>query len=480
MGVIRLGLNNTTDAVYSKTYLEVDYDNEDIKPEGDKVTIGESNVTIDLAIIIVKDGGIYTNAFQYFNNDIVKLTMLGHGTAKLYKAPLSAFNNLCTKLSKFNLVLISGVCELVSDTETLLDILIDRYDVYDNLIFIDDGNVSLSLNTLFNNCVSMRKNADVAIYSEVAIRDMLNLYNRDILAARLNTALLISTLRARRNLYISKEDKAAIERNVHSKYNSTLDKMLEISSKSDNHLIKKPGAIKTLTNFVGYNECTQLKRLVLATKNNFDDPNYAKLCTLLYNSTYKMLSYGFSYGVKMRSYDIEGIDIKLPFAFAIYNDINDNLFIDNKHYVISFEFLGLLCGGVEKIYSENSLTHSEFEISGEFGSHEMLDKLENVKSLRKMVDTIDTEYICQENYLRELTEIVVKLEKMGYYVYEFDRHGMSLVVNNMVNSDTALNDINAVISNSFIEKAISRTHIIKDNTRRHWFIGYYGDNTKVY
>lgn len=75
--------------------------------------------------------------------------------------------------------------------------------------------------------------------------------------------------------------------------------------------------------------------------------------------------------------------------------------------------------------------------------------------------------------MRKLTEIVVKLEKLGYYLYGFDRHGMSVVVNNMVKSETALNDIHAVIADSFVEKAISRTHVIKDNTRRHWFMRYY-------
>lgn len=480
MGTIRLGLNNDSEAVYSKTYLEVDYDNEEIKPEGDKITIGDSNVAIDLAIVIVKNGGIYTNAFQYFNDDIVKLAMIGQGTSKLYRVQLTTINNLCAKLSKFNLVLISGVCELINENETLLDILVDRYDVYDNLVFIDEGNVSLSLNTLFNNCMSIKNNSDTVIYSEVAVRDMLNTYNSYILAARLNTALLVSTLRARRYLYIDTNSKIDIENKLRDKYDSTLNKMLSISNKCNNFLVKKPGAIKDITNFVGYNKCTQLKRLVLATKNNFDDPEYSKLCTLLYNSTYKMLSYGFSYGVKMRSYDIEGIEIKLPFAFAVYNDINDKLFVDNKHYIVSFEFLGLLSGGVEKIYSDNLLSHSDFEVSGEIGSCEMLSRLGRVKELRKMVDIIDIESICQENYMHELTEIVVKLEKLGYYIYEFDRHGMSLIVNNMVNSDTALNDIHAVIENSFIEKAISRTHIIKDNTRRHWFIGYYGDNTKEY
>jgi len=473
MGVIRLGLNNDSETVYSKAYLEADYDNEEIKPEGEKVAIEDSNVVIDLAVVMIKDGGIYTNAFQYFNNDIVKLAMLGHGASKLYKVSYSTINNLCAKLSQFNLVLVSGACELISDKETFLDILVDRYDVYDNIVLVDEGNVSLSLNTLFNNCFT-KSNTKSIIYSEIAVRDMISLYNNDIQAARLNTALLISTLRARRALYIDRISKKELESKLMARYNNTLNAMRQISEKAENSGVKSPGTLRDITKFAGYNRCTQLKRLVLATKNNLNDPEYTKLCTQLYNSTYKMLSYGASYGVKMRSYEIEGIDVKVPFAFAIYNDINDNLFVDDKHYIISFEFLGLLSGGVSKLYLENSLTHSDFEVSGEIGSQEMLDKLSQVKALRAMVDNIDLEFVCQENYMRKLTELVIKLERLGYYIYEFDRHGMSLIVNNMVKSETALNDIHAVIENSFIEKAISRTHVIRDNTRRHWFMGYYG------
>lgn len=471
---IRLGLNNDTDEVYSKAYLEIDYDNDEIKSDYDKVTIVGSAVEIDLAIVIVQNNEIYTNAFQYFNDDIVKLAMLGKGTSKLYKVPLTALSNLCNKLRKFNLVLISGVCQLINEKETFLDILLDRYDVYDNLIFIDDG-VSLSLNTLFNNCMLKTNKADTVIYSEVAVRNMLNLYNDDMRIARMNTAMLISVLRARRCLYISSENKAELERKLLDRYNATLNKILDIRDKDSNFLIKKPGAIRDITRFVGYNKCTQLKRLVLATKNNFNDTNYANLCLNLYNSTYKMLSYGLSYGVKMRNYSINTSDIKIPFAFAVYNDINDKLFIDNKHYLISFEFLGLFNGGVEKIYEENSITHSDLELDSienyDTETNRQL-KLKEVRTLRDLVDTIDINSIEQDDYMKKLTEIIVQLEKLGYYVYRFDRHEMSITVSKTVKSIDALNDIHRVIKNSFIEKAISRTHIIDDNRRRYWFMHY--------
>ena len=83
-----------------------------------------------------------------------------------------------------------------------------------------------------------------------------------------------------------------------------------------------------------------------------------------------------------------------------------------------------------------------------------------------MLDIINIDYIDIDKYLRELTSIVVSLEKKGYYLYRFDRHQLSLIVSNQVNDDRALADIASIIKDSFIQKAILKTFVIKDNTKR--------------
>lgn len=459
MNVGKLGLDSDDSIACSKTYLEVDYDNGEIGVDTDKNSASTHSNVIDLAIIIVRNGSIYTNAFQYFNSDIVKLAMIGKETSKLYKVNLQTFNNLCEKLKQFNLVLISGGCEQLSNGRTLIDMLIDSYDVYSNIVFIDEGEVSLTHNSLFGTCSSTNEKSDATIYSDVALSDMIHTYNSDIESARLNTALLISLAQAYRKLYVSSTDKLELENSLNKRYNSILSKMQDISSKNTNFTVKKPGALRNISNFVGYNKCTQLKRLVLATKGSFDSDEYDRLCIKLYNSTYKMLSYGLSYGVKMRKYNANGTELKLPFAFAIYNDINDKLFIDNNNYVISFEFMGLMCGGVNRLCKDNSLDISSL-------STQEQDYNSTTKKLRKMIDVVDINYIDTDSYLRELTLIITDLEKRGYYIYRFDRHQLSLIVSNQVDKDIALDNINSIIKNSFIQKAILKTYIIKDNIRR--------------
>lgn len=459
MNVGKLGLDSDDSVACSKTYLEIDYDNDEIDVDTDKnETYTHSNV-IDLAIIIARNCSIYTNAFQYFNSDIVKLAMIGKEVSKLYKINLQTFNNLCEKLKQFNLVLISGGCEQLSNGKTLIDMLIDNYDVYSNIVFIDEGEVSLTHNSLFDTCSTISEKSDTTIYSDVALSDMIHTYNNDIESARLNTALLISLAQAHRKLYVSSSDKTELENRLTKKYNSILNKMQDISSKNNNFVVKKPGALRNISNFVGYNKCTQLKRLVLATKGTFGSDEYDRLCIKLYNSTYKMLSYGLSYGVKMRKYNANGTELKLPFAFAVYNDINDKLFVDNNNYVISFEFMGLMCGGVDKLCKDNYLDIPSFVTQEQ-------DSNNTNRKLRKMLDIVDINSIDTDKYLRELTSIVIRLEKKGYYLYRFDRHQLSLIVSNQVDEDIALANIISIIKDSFIQKAILKTYLIKDNTKR--------------
>ena len=455
----KLGLDSNDNVACSKTQVEIDYDNDEIGADTDKNNTSTNSNVIDLAIIIVKNGSIYTNAFQYFNSDIVKLAMIGKGTSKLYKVSLLTFNNLCEKLKQFNLVLVSGGCEQLSNGKTLIDMLIDNYDVYSNIVFVAEGEVNSTDNKLFDTCVTVNEKSDATIYSDVAFSDMIHTYNTDIESARLNTALLISLAKAHRKLYVSSADKAELENSLNKRYNNTLNKMQEISSKNTNFIVKKPGALRNISNFVGYNKCTQLKRLVLATKGSFNSNEYDRLCVKLYNSTYKMLSYGLSYGVKMKRYNADSTEVKLPFAFAIYNDINDKLFVDNNNYVISFEFLGLMCGGVNRLCEDNNLDISSLR-------EQEQNSNSTVKKLRKMLDIINIDYIDIDKYLRELTSIVVSLEKKGYYLYRFDRHQLSLIVSNQVNDDRALADIASIIKDSFIQKAILKTFVIKDNTKR--------------